>query len=168
MAIGVFLVPLHSQFQRFHAAHREPTIERRRHRARRVLQELDRLENRRVFRQRRALNRVRMPGQIFRHAVHHDVRAQLERLLEIRRRESVVHHHQRASRACASLRCRNVVNQQPRIGRRLDPHQPRLRRDRRLHRVQVARIDLPDHHADRLIHLVENPVSPAVNVAAES
>ncbi len=93
---GVFFVPLHSQFERFHAAQRQPTIEGRRNRAGGVLQKLDGLEYGRVFGQRRALNRVGVARQIFRHAMDHDVGAQLEGLLEIGRRESVVDHNQRA------------------------------------------------------------------------
>ena len=94
----VFFVPLHSQFECLDSAHREPAIKRRRHRAGRVLQKLNRLEYGRIFCQSRALNRVRMAGEIFRHAVDHDVRAQLERLLETGRGKRVVDHHERAAR----------------------------------------------------------------------
>ncbi len=50
-----------------------------------------------ILRQSGALNRIGMAGQILGHAVHHDVGAQLEGLLEIRRGERVVHHHERSA-----------------------------------------------------------------------
>ena len=45
--------------------------------------------------ERGALNRVGMSCEILRHAVHHDVRAQFERLLKTGSRERIVHDHQR-------------------------------------------------------------------------
>ena len=68
------------------------------HRAGRVLQELDRLEDGRVARQHRALDQIGMPGQILRDAVDDEVGAELERLLEEGRRERVVDDDQGAVR----------------------------------------------------------------------
>ena len=117
-----------------------------------------------VFGQRRALNRVGMAGEIFRHAVHHDVRAQLEGLLEVGRGESVVDDHERAAGVRQLADGGNVVHQQARIGGRFDPDQPRFLVDGRFDRFQVAGVDLPDHHADGLIDLVQNAVRAAVDV----
>src|SRR5215472_15591863 len=48
---SILFVALHSQLKRLQAAHGEPTIKRRRHGARGILQKLDRLEHRPIFRQ---------------------------------------------------------------------------------------------------------------------
>ena len=48
---------------------------------------------------------------------------------------------------------RDVVDQQPRVGRRLDPHQPRPARQRRLEGGVVRDVHLTDDAADRLVDL---------------
>ena len=108
---GVCFMPLHSQFEGLQPAQRQPAIERGGNRASCVLQKLNRLENRGIFGQRGALNRVRVAAKIFCHAVDDDICAQLEGLLEIRSGKGVVNHHQRAPRVRDSADCGDVVHQ---------------------------------------------------------
>ena len=102
---GVLGVTLDPELERLQSAQRQPAVERRRHRAGRVLEELDRLEDRGVPRQHRALDQVRVAGEVLRHAVNDDVGAELERLLEHRRRERVVDDDERAARRARRRRC---------------------------------------------------------------
>ena len=157
-------VALHPQLERLEPPKREPTVERRRDRAGRILQELHRLEDGRVPGEHGALHEIRMAAEILRHAVHDDVGAERERLLEERRGECVVHDEQRARRVRRARHRGDVVNQQPRVGRRLDPDQPRLRRERRVQLAGGADVDLADHAAVLLEHAIEDPVGAAVDV----
>jgi hypothetical protein len=157
-------VPLHAQLERLQPAERQPAVEWRRHRAGRVLQELHRLEHRRFLREHRALDHVGMSGQIFRHAVDNEVRAERERLLEERRRERVVDDQQRSGRMRGGGDRRDVIHQQARVRRRLDPDEPRFGRQRGFERARARQVDLPDAAAERLEHFVEDPVGAAVDV----
>ena len=127
---GILGVPLHAQLQRLQAAQRQPAIERRRHRANRVLKKLDRLEDRGIARQRGALDQIRMPGEVLGHAVDDDVGAERERLLAHRRRKGVVDDDERALLVGDGGNRLDVRHDQARIGRRLEPDQPRSIADR--------------------------------------
>ena len=69
-----------------------------------------------------------MPGQVFGGGVEHDVGAQVERLLQIRRDEGVVDDHDRAVPVRDARDCGDVVDLQQRIGQRLHVHGARGRR----------------------------------------
>ena len=161
---GVFGVPLHAQFERLQSAQGEPAIQWGGHGADRVLQELDRLEYGGVAREHGALDQVGMAGQVFGHAVHHQVGAQGERLLEHRRGEGVVDHHQGALRMRQFRDRPDVRHQQARIGRRLQPHQPRRRGHRRGHGLKVRGVDRRDRQVKPREHAREQPIGAAVDV----
>ena len=107
---------LHSQFEGFQAAHREPTVERRRDTARSVLQILDRLEDGGIFRQRGSLNGIGVTGEIFRDAVDDDVRAEFEGLLETGGCESVVDDDEGSASVSELGDGCDVGNQETRVG----------------------------------------------------
>jgi hypothetical protein len=108
------------------------------------LKKLDRLEHRRILRQHRTLNQVRVTRQVLRDAVDDDVGAKLERLLEERRREGVVDDDQCATGVRRGTQRGNVVHQQARIGRRFNPHEPGPFVEGRGQRVAVRHVNLPD------------------------
>ena len=155
---------VHPEFERLQAAKREPAVKRARHAAERVLQELHRLEHRRVAGHDRALDHVRVPGEVLRHAVHDQVCPEVQRLLEVRGRKRVVYDDERARRVRVSRDGADVVDEQPRVGRRLEPHQARLGRDRATDRIQVREVDAGDAAPQRLEHPVQQPERAAVHV----
>jgi hypothetical protein len=61
----------------------------------------------------------------------------------------------------------DVVDQQPRVGRRFQPDQPRRRAERRGQGGFVSEIHLPDATALPVEHAVEDAVGPAVDVEAD-
>ena len=157
-------VPLHAQLQRLQPAQRQPAIERRRHRADRVLQELDRLEDRGIARQRRALDQIGMPRQVFRDAVHDDVGAEREGLLEHRRGEGVVDDDERAVLVGDVGDRLDVGHDQARVGRRLEPHQPRALGDRGAHRVEIRRINRRDGEIEAREDAIQQAERAAVDI----
>ena len=161
---GVFFVPLHAQFERFQAAQRQPAIERGGNCAGRILQKLDGLKHLRIFCQGRALDGVRMAAQIFRHAVDHDIGAELEWLLEIGRGECVIHHHQRSARMREPADGRDVVDEQARICGRLDPHEARALGDGAFQCCEIGNVQLLHRDADRFEDRVQYSIGAAVNV----
>ena len=162
--LRVHRVPFHPELQRLETAQRQPAIERARHAAQCILQKPDRLEHRRVSRNHRALNQIRVSRQVLRHAVQHEVGAQIERLLKVRRREGVVDNDERAF-GVRELRDRaDVIHEQPRVGRRLEPHERRLRADHALDRGEIAEVHVLHDAADRLEHFVEHAERAAVHI----
>ena len=160
----VFFVALHSEFERFQSAQREPTVERRGNGAGRVLQELDRLEHRGILGESRALNQVGVSGEIFRDAVNDDVGAEFERLLEAGRGEGVVDDHERAAAVREAADRGDVVDEQARIGGRFDPDELRPRGNRGVESGGVGEIELRDDDANRLEDFVEDAIGAAVDV----
>ncbi len=162
---GVFGMPLHPQLHRLESAQCEPAVERAGHAAQRVLEKPDGLEDALVARDDGALHQVGVPRQVFGHTVHDQIGAELERLLEIGRRKCIVHDDQRAAGVRDAADRVDVVHEQPRIRRRLEPDDRRLRRDRTLERGEIAEVNGLDPASDRLEDAVQHAKRAAVHVA---
>ena len=117
----VLAVLPHPDGERLQAAEHEPRVERARHGAERLLQEAEALGDRGVVRAGEAADDVGVPAEVLRRRVHDDVGAELERLLEVRRREGVVDDEQRAGGVRGIGRGPDVDDVEQRVRRRLDP-----------------------------------------------
>ena len=122
---GVLAVLPHPHRQRLQAAQHEPGVERPRHRPERLLQEAQALGDRRVVRRREPADHVGVAAEVLRRRVHDDVGAELERLLQVRRRERVVDDEQRAGGVRRVGGGADVDDVEERVRRRLDPDEPR-------------------------------------------
>ena len=76
----------------------------------------------------RAAEHVRVPGDRLGQRVHRGHRAELQRLLQQRRRDRVVHHERCPGRRGQRAERRQVGDPQQRVGRRLRPQHARARR----------------------------------------
>ena len=85
-----------SQRERLDPAQDEAAVERAGHRAERLLEEEEPLRDRRRRRRDEAADDVGVAAEVLRRRVDDDVGAELERALEVRRRERVVDDEQRA------------------------------------------------------------------------
>ena len=112
----------------------------------------------------RAADDVRVAAEVLGHRVGHDVRAEGERPLKVRRRERVVDARESAVIARDLRDRRNIRDPQERIGRALDPHELRLFFESFLDRVRVGRIDESERKPEALVDLRHDPVRAAVEV----
>ena len=118
----------------------------------------------RVLARERAPDDVRVPAQIFRRRVEHQVGAELGGLLQIRARERVVHHGERV-RFVRDLGERgDIEHLEERIRRRLDPDQLGARTHRAADRVQFAHVHRRQVDASTVEHSREEAVRSAVDV----
>ena len=90
-------VTLHPHRERLEPAQHEVAVERARHRADRVLEEPDPLGELGIVRGREPADDVGVAAEVLRGRVHHDVGAELERALQVRRGERVVDDDARAA-----------------------------------------------------------------------
>ena len=88
-------VPLDAEVERPEPAQHQEAIERAGHAAHRVLEEPEPLGDRRVAGDRDPEDRVAVAREVLRRRVEDDVRAEVQRTLERRRRERVVDHEER-------------------------------------------------------------------------
>src|SRR5579859_2718549 len=93
---AVFSVSSHAEGKSFYASQYQPAIEWPENRAGGVLDKLQALGKGSVVQDDCATNPVAVAVQIFGGAVQNEVRAQLERALEVRAHKSVVNRHQDA------------------------------------------------------------------------
>ena len=94
---SIRIVLQHSHRQRLQPARNQKAIHRRKPRPRRPLHKINLLRIVRPRQHHRPARRVAVPVQILRHRMHHNVRPQLNRPLQIRTQKRIVHHHQRRS-----------------------------------------------------------------------
>ena len=105
--------------------------------------------------------------------MQHRIRAELQRALQVRRGERVVHDELgvRAQLGVGLLHRRrdagDVSDGEQRIGRRLDPHDLRVRADRRAHRLDAAEVGHRVLHAPVAEHRVDQAVRSAVGVVRD-
>ena len=125
-AARVRALPIHAHGERLHAAKHQPGVERARNRPERLLQEPQPFGDRRVVRAGEAADDVRVAPEVLRRGVDDDVRAEVERVLEVRRRERRVDDEQGAGGARRGCDGRDVDEVEQRVGRRLDPDEPRV------------------------------------------
>jgi hypothetical protein len=86
----VLVLSIDAQAERLDAAWQQPAVERRRHRTDGVLVEPQLLFELGVAAHQRAGDDVAAPADVHGRAMHHDVRAEVQRLLEVWRGEGVV------------------------------------------------------------------------------
>ncbi len=120
------------------------------------------------FVRREAADDVGMAAEVLRRRVDDDVGAELERTLQVRRRERVVDDEERAGRVCGLGGGGDVHDVEHRVRRRLDPHHPRgvvemVGEVRELLGRQVV-----EAVALRLVDLRGHPVDAAVDVGDEN
>ena len=87
---GVLAVPVHPHAERLHAAQHEVAVERRRHRAGRVLREAQAFGEPVVVDGDEPADDVAVTTEVLRRRVHDDIGAERDRLLQVRRGERVV------------------------------------------------------------------------------
>eukprot|EP00968_Pinguiococcus_pyrenoidosus_P028351 scaffold7788_cov239-Pinguiococcus_pyrenoidosus.AAC.1 len=113
----------HAHVQRLQAPDGQVAVKRTGHGADAVLDEAEALLDLVVVGHHHAHHHVAVAADELGHAVHHEVRSVLQRVLEERRREGVVHGEQGAG-LLGLLRCgRDARNLERRIGGRLEPQQ---------------------------------------------
>ena len=159
-------VAVHPHGQRLDAAQHEEAVHRTRGPADRVLVEGQLLADLGVTGDQRAPDHVGVSPEVLRQGVEHDVRAEAEGLLQVRRREGVVDDAQRA-RSVGQLRSGSDVGEaQERVAGRLEVHVPRALGEGRLDLLQVGRVHEAELDAIALEHAREEPPGPAVEVVA--
>ena len=94
--------------------------------------------------------------------MHDEVGAELERTLVGRRRERVVDRHKRV--LAPGDDAFDVDNVEQRVGRALDPDQPRVVGHGALHGIKVGLVDEVERQAPAAQHLVDQPERAAVQV----
>ena len=161
----------HAQRQRLEAAQREKAVERADDAADGVLQIGQAFRQRRMARlaadNHRPADHVRMSVQILGRRVHDDVEAELERSLDPRAGKRIVGDRDQIALA-GDLRDRGQIDQlEQGIARRLDPDHPGIGADRRAQPLRIGHVDEADAQVGRaLAHVLEQPVSPAVQIVA--
>ena len=115
-------MPVHPRRQCLDAAQRQPGVERAGHAAGGVLGEREPLGEPGVGDHQGPADHVGVPAQVLGGRVDHHVGSERERLLQVRRRERVVHHEQRACLVRRLGQGTDVGDAQQRVGRRLGPH----------------------------------------------
>ena len=165
---GVFVVLAHAQRQRYGPAHDEPCIEGADDAA-----EIDlrlRADLIQVFRlaDDRAAHGVAVAIDVFGHALHHKVRAQLDGPLVEGRGKGVVHAQQCAVAVGNVRDGRNVRDHERRVARRLDMDELGVGADSRLHVGGIGGVDNGRLHAEFVVEqLIEQPVDRDVRHAGE-
>jgi hypothetical protein len=115
-------VAVHADGQRLHTAQHEVAVDRRRHRTRRVLDERDAFGERIVGRGDEPTDHIGVTTEVLGRRVHHRIGAQLQWLLQVRRRKGVVDHDARAMSVGDLAGCLDIDDVERWVGRRLDPH----------------------------------------------
>ena len=162
---GIGAVPVHPQRQGLQAAQQQRRVLRGQHRAGHVLQPLqaDALGDLRIGGHRHAGGHVAMPADVLGRRMHHHVRAQRQRPLQVGRAIGVVDHHQRAGGLRAGGDLGDVDQPHVRVGRRLEVHQLGPARHRRVHCGQVGHVDVGHAHAEFADAVVQEGVGAAVH-----
>ena len=157
----------HAQRERLHAPQHEVAVERRRHRAHRVLQEAQLVGELGVVHRDEPADDVGVTAEVLRRRVHRRVGAERERLLEVRRRERVVDDDPRLALVRELRHRRDVDDREQRVGRRLDPHHAGLGLPRGLERARVAQIARRPRDPVALVHARDEPERAAVRVVRD-
>ncbi len=165
---AVLGVLLHPQRQRLDSAQHEPAVERPGNGPERLLQERQALGDGRIVGGDEAADDIGVPAEVFRRRVDDDVGAELERLLQVRARERVVHDEHRAGGVCRLSGSADVDDVQERVRGRLGPHDPRpLVEVCAEVRVELVGRDVDEVVALGLVDLRRHPVDAAVDICDE-
>jgi hypothetical protein len=156
-------MPLHANGQGLDAAQHQPRVEGARDGAGGVLIELDRLHQ--LFpANHRAAHHIRMTAQVLRRTMDNEVGAELDRLLQIRRREGVIDGKDGGGFMGQCGDSGDVHDLQERVGRRLDPHHLGRRRDDLAKAVRAWIVGIASDQAPRLEDAFEQAERAAVEV----
>ena len=161
---GVFAGALHAQVQGLDAAQDQKAVLRPRHGAAGILDKVQALGEFGVVDDQAAVHDVGVAADVFGCRVQHDVGAQIERILQERRSEGVVHAGEDAAFAGDRAHCFEVHDIKHGIGRRLDPEQSSVRADRVFHRSRVAHIDVTAFQSPCSPHAQHLAVGAAVQI----
>ncbi len=137
---GVLLVRAQACIQGAQAAQGQEGIERRTGQAQRVAPPHQLLVHRRVARDHRAAHHVTVAVDVLGGRMQHHVGTERQRLLQGRRQEGVVHHHQRTGLVRGIDDEAQVGDAQQRVGRRFHQHQLRLAGQRLGQRTRVGEV----------------------------
>src|SRR5215213_86467 len=164
---GVLLVLAHANGEGLEAAEYDPGVERAWYGAGGVLVELDPLLELLVRGRDSPADDVRMAAHVLGRRVDHDVSAESERVLEIRRGEGVVHRDEGAPLVRHFRELRYVGEGEHRVGRGLDPEQPRLGPERffdggSIRGIRVGEVKPAGARKD----LIEEAIGAAVEVVS--
>ena len=160
-------VPVHAHREGLDPARSEPGVKRPADRAGPELDEADLLGEFVVVQDHRTTEHVGMTTEVFGGRVHDDVRAERERLLQVRRRERVVNDNEGAGPVTDLDESRDVADLHERVTGGLDPQH--LRRglvDGTAHGAQIAHVDRGEGDAPRNKDAVDETVGSAVDVVA--
>ena len=140
----VLCLPLDAHAERLDAAQHEPRVERREVRPCRFGEQFDALclRARRIFEHEEACDDVVVSAQVFRAAVQHDVRAERQGLLEMRREEGIVDGEQGAVFVRERRERRDVRDLHHRVRRGLNEDELRLRAHTLADECEVAHVDV--------------------------
>jgi len=138
---SVFLMRTQPHIQGSQAAQCEVTVERCAGNPGRVGPPCQRFVQCRVGGHHRTADHVAVAVDVFGGGMHHDVRAERDRLLQRRRQEGVVDHHLRADRLRRHGDMTDVGDAQQRVAGSFDPHHGRAARQRRAQRAGIVKID---------------------------
>ena len=161
----VLAVLPHPDRERLDPAQHQPGVERSGDRPERLLEEVETFRECVVVGRDESADRVAVAAEVLGGRVHDDVRAQRERLLQVRRREGVVDDEERAHRMGSVGGAADVDHVQQRVRRRLHPDEPhRVVEVRREFLVELRSGHVREAIALRLVHLRRHSVHAAVHV----
>ena len=163
-AAGIVLP--HAERQGLDPAERQPAVHRPRHPPGRVLNEAQPLGQVVPRGDQQAAHHVAVAVQVLGRRVEHDVGPVLERPLEIRGGEGVVHHVQVPVRLGEIAERGQIRQVHHRIGRRLAVDHAGGRRERPLDVADVAHVHEGDADAQVAVDPLHQPVASAVDVLA--
>lgn len=159
-------VALHAQCQSANAAQRQEAAERIENAADRVLQETELFRQRRVIPHRRdARHHIGVAVKVFGGGVHHHVKAQSQRTLQIRRGEGVVRHADELMLFGDRGDGAQIRQLEQRVGRRFDPDHFGIRLDRLFQPGEIRRRHVSHAQAGgAAAHFFQQAVGAAVQV----
>ena len=154
----------HAHGERLDSPQHEPAVHGARDRSQGLLEEQKPFRDRRIVRRGETADDVRVSTEVLGRRVHHDVRAELQRPLQIGRRKGVVDDEERAGRMRCVRRLLDVDDVQQRIRRRLDPDDPSALVEMRAQVVELGRGEVVEDVTLGLVDLRGHPVDPAVDI----
>ena len=154
----------HAHSERLDSPQHEPAVHRARDGSQGLLEEQKPLCDRRIVRRGETADDVRVSTEVLGRRVHHDVRAELQRPLQIGRRKGVVDDEERAGRMRCVRRLLDVDDVQQRIRRRLDPDDPSALVEMGAQVVELGRGEVVEDVTLGLVDLRGHPVDAAVDI----
>ena len=136
--LRVFLRALHAHRQRFDAAQNQPTVKWRERRARGFQNKAQFFRNIGAAAHQQAAQRIVVPAKIFGRAVHHNIGAQRQRILQKRRQIRIVDNQQQPVRVRLLRQTRNIRDAHHGVGGRFNKHRFRRRSDMRRNILAAA------------------------------